>query len=222
MEPENIGQINRRALFCDENGDFRIPPEPEQNDQVKIKFRTGKNDVDAVFYIQEGGERKVSLKKIESDKRFDYYECLITVSAEPIRYWFHIEKGEDSCYYHRLGAVEEIEPSFAFQITPGFHTPDWAKGADITMAIPPMMCRIVSIFISDVRCATFRSGPAIRMLWMWDIFMAGICKAFGTSLIIFRSWEWKYFILIRYLCLRQIISMILRIMTTLILIMERL
>ena len=129
MEPENIGQINRRALFCDENGDFRIPPEPEQNDQVKIKFRTGKNDVDAVFYIQEGGERKVSLKKIESDKRFDYYECLITVSAEPIRYWFHIEKGEDSCYYHRLGAVEEIEPSFAFQITPGFHTPDWAKGA---------------------------------------------------------------------------------------------
>ena len=72
MEPENIGQINRRALFCDENGDFRIPPESEQNDQVKIKFRTGKNDVDAVFYIQEGGERKVSLKKIESDKRFDY------------------------------------------------------------------------------------------------------------------------------------------------------
>ena len=51
------------------------------------------------------------------------------MSAEPIRYWFHIEKGEDSCYYHRLGAVEEIEPSFAFQITPGFHTPDWAKGA---------------------------------------------------------------------------------------------
>ena len=42
MEPENIGQINRRALFCDENGDFRIPPEPEQNDQVKIKFRTGR------------------------------------------------------------------------------------------------------------------------------------------------------------------------------------
>ena len=38
MEPENIGQINRRALFCDENGDFRIPPEPEQNDHKESRF----------------------------------------------------------------------------------------------------------------------------------------------------------------------------------------
>lgn len=40
-----------------------------------------------------------------------------------------LKKGGKSWKYNRLGVSEETIPCFAFRITPGFHTPDWAKGA---------------------------------------------------------------------------------------------
>ena len=33
------------------------------------------------------------------------------------------------CYYNEIGAIKELNPYYNFQITPGFKTPAWAKGA---------------------------------------------------------------------------------------------
>ena len=48
-----------------------------------------------------------------------------------MHYFFQIVKGEEVCYYNRLGVTSDIQSCYDFCITPGFHTPDWAKGAVI-------------------------------------------------------------------------------------------
>ena len=60
---------------------------------------------------------------------FDYYEIEIPVGNEPIRYFFEIQAGRVVCYYNKLGVTRELQEMYSFGIIPGFHTPDWAKGA---------------------------------------------------------------------------------------------
>lgn len=133
MEPENltlnIEKLNRQALFCDENEDFRIPPEPDAGEQVTLRFRTAKNNADHVYYIEEGKTLEVEMEKADSDEIFDYYEHHFTVGEQVVCYRFRVEKGEEICHYNRLGAAMDTQNCFSFRITPGFHTPEWAKGA---------------------------------------------------------------------------------------------
>ncbi|MCI9362234.1 MAG: glycoside hydrolase family 13 protein [Hungatella sp.] len=140
MEDGSVGSLNQKALFCDETEEFRIPAEPDTGEQVTLRFRTAKNDADAVFYIQEGKEEQQAMEKAFSDKMFDYYEYQIVVGEEPVSYWFRVVKGGDSCYYNRLGPVQEAQESFRFRITPGFHIPEWAKGAVIYQIFVDRFC----------------------------------------------------------------------------------
>ena len=48
--------IIRQALFSDENEEFRIPAEPDEGQAVRIRFRTAKDNVDNVYYQEEGQE----------------------------------------------------------------------------------------------------------------------------------------------------------------------
>ena len=120
-------RLNKRALFADETLDYRIPEEPDEGDSVVLRFRTGKNNTDHVYCISDEG--KMQMKKTSSDSLFDYYEIRITAGEEPLYYYFQAEKGEQVCFYDRLGADADFKGSHAFCITPGFHTPEWAKGA---------------------------------------------------------------------------------------------
>ena len=43
--------FNKRALHSDETRQYRTPFEPEPGDLVTIRFRTMKNNVDAVYFI---------------------------------------------------------------------------------------------------------------------------------------------------------------------------
>ena len=43
--------MNKEALFSDGTGQFLVPPEPKEFEQVTIRFRTAKNDVDFVRVI---------------------------------------------------------------------------------------------------------------------------------------------------------------------------
>ncbi|MCI8727633.1 MAG: glycoside hydrolase family 13 protein [Hungatella sp.] len=129
MEVESVGNLNRKALFCDETEEFRIPAEPDTGEQVTLRFRTARDGADAVYYVQEGRETQPAMEKVLTDGGFDYYEYRIEVGQKPVHYCFRIVKGEDTCFYNRLGSVEAAEELFRFRITPGFHVPDWAKGA---------------------------------------------------------------------------------------------
>ena len=120
-------EINREALFCSGTRDYRMPPEPDENEEVLIRFRVGRGNGTGVFLIADG--REIPMEKGESDQLFDYYESRLTTGSASVRYYFRIEAGEEVCYYNRLGAADQENREFDFVITPGFHTPDWAKGA---------------------------------------------------------------------------------------------
>lgn len=121
--------LNREALFSSETEDYRIPAEPDAGQEVVIRFRTRKNDVDQVIYKEVGQDIAGEMEKVSHDQYFDYYAYKIRVGTEPVRYYFQIIKDGGCCYYNRMAVQEEALPEFAFRITPGFHTPDWAKGA---------------------------------------------------------------------------------------------
>ena len=120
-------QINREALFSAETQDYRMPSEPDAGDMVTVRMRTAKNGADHVYYIEK--KKAVLMKKAASDSLFDYYEHKITVKEAQILYHFKIEKDGEVCHYNRLGPSDQDTDQFDFKITPGFHTPDWAKGA---------------------------------------------------------------------------------------------
>ena len=43
--------------------------------------------------------------------------------------FFEIQYGRLTCYYNKLGVTRDLQEMYSFGIVPGFHTPDWAKGA---------------------------------------------------------------------------------------------
>ena len=124
-------RINREAVFCDETEDYRSPCEADAGEEVTFYFRTEKNGADRVELIEyeNGAERaRRPLERAYSEGRFDYFACRMTAGQEPLFYAFCIRRGEDVCYYSRVGETER--PGEApFRLTPGFHVPAWSRGA---------------------------------------------------------------------------------------------
>ena len=133
MPEQQMERLNKRALFADETLDYRIPEEPDEGDSVVLRFRTGKNNTDHVYCISDEG--KMQMKKTSSDSLFDYYEIQITAGENPLYYYFQAEKDGQVCFYDRLGTDADPKGSHAFCITPGFHTPEWAKGAVMYLSL---------------------------------------------------------------------------------------
>ncbi len=132
--------MDRRALFTDSTQEFRIPMEVNTGDMVTFRFRTGKNDVDDVYFAEEHEEEK-KMNKAESDGLFDYYEYQMKVPDYPVYYRFHVVHGDDHCYYNRLGADKDGKWYFDFCLMPGFFTPEWAKGAIMYQIFVDRFCR---------------------------------------------------------------------------------
>ncbi|MFR3628502.1 MAG: glycoside hydrolase family 13 protein [Lachnospiraceae bacterium] len=121
--------MEKAALFCDETVEYRCPEEPDPGDLVTLRFRTAKNNADHVSMIICGSGQRIELYKAESRGRFDFYETVISVGKTALRFYFEIKKGREICLYNRLGVTKDIQRQQMFAITPGFHVPDWAKGA---------------------------------------------------------------------------------------------
>lgn len=134
-------ELNRRALFTDETLDYRRPEEPDAGDRVVLRFRTERDNADRVYYVEEERNLEARMLKVSSNGRFDYYEYVIVVDKRPRRYHFKIVRGEESCFFNRLGVMDVHEDCYAFRITPGFHTPEWAKGAVIYQIFVDRFCR---------------------------------------------------------------------------------
>lgn len=115
------------ALFSDETENYVTPAEPEPGDTVKIRFRTKKNDADAVYL--HDGEKAIGMELEENDGYFDYYAVKIPMGIHPLRYCFEVKMGKLTCFYDKRGIANEIRQEYLFMIVPGFKTPDWAKGA---------------------------------------------------------------------------------------------
>lgn len=138
---DNATAINEAALFGDGTEDYRIPAEPDPDQEVKIRFRTAKDDADHVYLIENWDHQDLEMEKESSDLLFDYYSCRITLGKHKYNYFFQIVKGTQVCYYNRLGATTDIQSCYSFCITPGFHTPDWAKGAVMYQIFVDRFCQ---------------------------------------------------------------------------------
>ncbi len=122
--------MNRQALFCDGTAGYVIPQEPQENECVRLRFRTAKNDVKRVRLMTAvGGYDLAKEKNSVNESEFDYYVITWRLNENPFRYCFEISDEEETCYYGRCGVSKEIVEFYNFVIVPGFSTPDWAKGA---------------------------------------------------------------------------------------------
>ncbi|MCD7982412.1 MAG: glycoside hydrolase family 13 protein [Clostridiales bacterium] len=130
--------LHKNALFSDGTADYRIPPEPGKNENVRIRFRADVGNVDAVFLCH--GEERQEMKIAESDGQFDFYETEILLGEEDFRYHFEVITGMLRCYYDRAGVSREHRPQYEFCIVPGFSTPDWAKGAVMYQIFTDRFC----------------------------------------------------------------------------------
>ena len=119
--------LNFGALFADGTDSYRHPAELKVGDSVTLRFRTGQNNVDAVYLIYNG-ER--CLMQVESrDGLFDYYSYTISEVTSDIDYYYMILAGNVVCYYNKLGTQKDLNSDYNFQIALGFSVPKWARGA---------------------------------------------------------------------------------------------
>ena len=119
--------MKEQALFSDGTAGYVIPPEPDLNEKVTIRFRTAKDDVSGVKLVTPEGGRE--MKKAYTEGAFDYYSIICRVGEEPFRYYFEINSEGEIYYYNRCGVSREVIDVYSFVIVPGFSVPDWAKGA---------------------------------------------------------------------------------------------
>ncbi|MCL2665713.1 MAG: glycoside hydrolase family 13 protein [Defluviitaleaceae bacterium] len=131
----NHSYLNMEAIYSDETEYYMYPNAPNPGDNIKIKIRTALNDADDVFlhfyYEKNKSENQNTsiMKKIVSDRVFDFYEADFFILDTSMRYFFSLVKNKRVYYYNKNGICDELNSDFNFLIIPGFSTPDWAKGA---------------------------------------------------------------------------------------------
>lgn len=130
--------LRKRGLFADGTEDYRQPPEPKAGETVTLRFRTAKNNVDAVWL--RTGDRKIYMDKVETEGMFDYYAVQVRMTEERFSYCFEINTGMLHCYYDRYGVSQEVRPQYQFTIVPGFLVPQWAKGAVMYQILVDRFC----------------------------------------------------------------------------------
>jgi alpha-glucosidase len=117
----------QEAIFSDETQNFRNPVEPENNETVKVRLRTARNNIDRVYIACNN--KRLETVKIYSEAIFDYYEGDIVLSDTMVEYCFELQRNEEVFFYNKLGITREIVADYNFKIIPNFKTPDWAKGS---------------------------------------------------------------------------------------------
>ena len=134
--------MNEQALFCDGTANYVIPQEPRENEIVRLRFRTAKDDVQRVRLMTAvGGYDLRKEKDCREEREFDYYTISWRLSETPFHYCFEIRDGEEIRYYSRCGVSKEIVELYEFVIVPGFSTPDWAKGAVMYQIFTDRFCK---------------------------------------------------------------------------------
>lgn len=119
--------LNKDAMFSDGTEYYRTPVEPREGDTVTIRFRTQRNNVDNVCLVHDGEYLEMKWEKTSGS--FDYYTAQIVMEKNPVRYYFEIHSGLVTCYYDTNGVSTRHEERTEFEIYPGYHVPEWLKGA---------------------------------------------------------------------------------------------
>ncbi|MBR1559827.1 MAG: glycoside hydrolase family 13 protein [Clostridia bacterium] len=133
-QPYNEQDALLSSIFSDGTALFREPAEPERWEHVAVRLR-----------IQKGAEAKVTLlrgfpsepalmSKYKTDDSFDWYEAKLYCRDTAVFYSFLVEWEGRYIYFDRMGPrwvsdVPSPDPVGSFTVIPGFHVPEWSKGA---------------------------------------------------------------------------------------------
>ncbi len=135
------------AVFSDESPDYRFPSEPDCGDTVRIRLRVARDSAERVILLFESITVGTMMYKIKSDDFFDYYEAGIICNENEVIYRFLIECPDGAkIAYDKSGVradehhIPDYNPAYAFRFIPGFHVPDWAKGAVQYQIFPDRFC----------------------------------------------------------------------------------
>ena len=161
------------SIFSDETPLFRTPAEPEMGDTVSIRLRIQKDAGAQVTFLTGMPTRVSNMRRIKTDEVFDWYETEYTVKdAATVYYAFLIAWKGKYIHYLRTGAeltdsVPLLDPGHSFRIIPGFHVPEWAKGAVQYQIFPDRFYD--GNPYTDVRDREyFYSGDYVRHAASWD------------------------------------------------------
>lgn len=114
----------KEALFHD--GSSQFCKYNEKTDTYTFILRTTIGAVNQAFMAIDGYEMRMS--HMDTKGRFDYYAINLALGTKMIKYHFRTV-GQYRLYYNVFGASEHFSEEWEFEFTPGFKTPDWAKGA---------------------------------------------------------------------------------------------
>ena len=114
----------KEALFHD--GSSQFCKYNEKSDTYSFILRTTIGAVNQAFMAIDGYEMRMS--HMDTKGRFDYYAINLALGTKMIKYHFRTV-GQYRLYYNVFGASEHFSEEWEFEFTPGFKTPDWAKGA---------------------------------------------------------------------------------------------
>ncbi len=124
---EQENGFNEEAVFSDCTAQFVTPCEPEIYDTITIKLRIGRGNADKVHILTD--DEAVPMKSVRESGDFEWYEGKVELSDSALHYIFRIEYQGKFRFYDRRGLSGDLREDCCFVMTPGFHTPDWAKGA---------------------------------------------------------------------------------------------
>ena len=122
------------SLFSDETESYRSPAEPDAGDTVKVRLRALKSPDCRVWLVFQDRSDTIQLNLVKENEYFSWYEAEFVCPDHLVSYCFLVENGGRSYICKRFTSElmdknRKIDFVRAFRISPGFHTPDWAKGA---------------------------------------------------------------------------------------------
>ena len=132
------GTLNKKAIFSDGTADFVSPCEPRVYETVTVRCRVGKDEAEYVKAMVDEVPYIMHLEK--STEYFDIYAVSFPLEDHPISYYFRVETAKETLICNRQGVVSDVNPYFNFCLIPGFHTPDWAKGAVMYQIFTDRFC----------------------------------------------------------------------------------
>lgn len=157
--------FKKKALYSDTTGDYLSPTEPNAYDEVTIRFRAAKNNIDRVFFVHE--DKKFFMEKESWDEEFDYYVHKHQLDDKILLYHFEFSCGKIKGIFDTRGVTQSPDAHFDFTVIPGFKTPDWAKGAVMYQIFVDRFCN--GDKSNDIKTNEYRYiGQNVRFVEDWN------------------------------------------------------
>ena len=128
--------INQDTLFHDTTNQFC--KYDKKLGTYTFILRAGKGTVSKALICMNEVELLMQYKKTKVG--FDYFQTTLVLKNEPCRYHFKILNGGKVKFYNFFGTKDYLQEEGEFEITPGFITPDWAKGAVMYQIMVDRFC----------------------------------------------------------------------------------